>query len=57
MPFIPHTEQEVKDMLAVIGAASVDQLFDEIPANLRVKDLPPIPPRCGRSYLGLRNYI
>ncbi len=45
MPFIPHTEQEVKEMLATIGAASVDQLFDEIPANLRVKELPPIPPQ------------
>lgn len=43
MPFIPHTEQEVKEMLAVIGAAKVDQLFDEIPANLRVNDLPSIP--------------
>ncbi len=45
MPFIPHTEQEVKEMLAVIGATSVDQLFDEIPASLRVKDLPPVPPQ------------
>src|SRR5579872_3994823 len=45
MPFIPHTEQEVKDMLAVIGAATVDELFDEIPANLRIKELPPIPPQ------------
>ncbi len=43
MPFIPHTEQDVKEMLAVIGASSIDQLFDEIPANLRVKELPPIP--------------
>lgn len=43
MPFIPHTEQEVKEMLAVIGAATVNQLFDEIPESLRVKELPPIP--------------
>ncbi len=45
MPFIPHTEQEVKEMLAVIGVSSTEQLFDEIPANLRVKELPPIPPQ------------
>jgi glycine dehydrogenase subunit 1 len=45
MPFIPHTEQEVEDMLAVIGAATVDELFDEIPANLRIQHLPPIPPQ------------
>lgn len=43
MPFIPHTEQEVKEMLATIGAANIDQLFDEIPASLRIKDLPSIP--------------
>ncbi len=43
MPFIPHTEQEVKEMLAVIGADTVSQLFDEIPANLRLKELPAIP--------------
>jgi len=45
MPYIPHTEQDRQDMLATIGAASIDELFREIPANLRVApgslDLPP----------------
>ena len=35
MPFIPHTEQEVRDMLAAVDAAGVEDLFDEIPAELR----------------------
>jgi len=35
MPFIPHTEQEIEEMLGAIGAKSIDQLFDEIPSNLR----------------------
>ena len=35
MPFIPHTEQEVRDMLAAVGAARIEDLFDEIPAALR----------------------
>lgn len=35
MPFIPHTEEEVHDMLAAIGADSVEALFDEIPSALR----------------------
>jgi len=35
MPFIPHTEQDIKAMLASIGAANIDALFDEIPAALR----------------------
>ncbi|MBF0194889.1 MAG: aminomethyl-transferring glycine dehydrogenase subunit GcvPA [Magnetococcales bacterium] len=35
MPFIPHTAQDVDDMLAEVGVASLDDLFCEIPANLR----------------------
>jgi len=35
MPFIPHTEQEVRDMLAAVDAAGIEDLFDEIPAELR----------------------
>jgi glycine dehydrogenase subunit 1 len=35
MPFIPHTEADVGAMLAAIGAASVEELFDEIPPSLR----------------------
>ena len=30
MPFIPHTEDDVRKMLAVIGVDSIDDLFDEI---------------------------
>ena len=39
MPFIPHTEQDVEDMLAAIGVASIDDLFDEIPMPLRIDTL------------------
>jgi len=35
MAFIPHTADDVAGMLDVIGARSIDDLFDEIPANLR----------------------
>lgn len=38
MPFIPHTKADVASMLAVVGAAEIDELFDEIPANLRARD-------------------
>ena len=30
MPFIPHTKEEVQQMLDTIGVDSIDQLFDEI---------------------------
>ena len=43
MPFIPHTEADIGEMLAAIGAPSIDALFDEIPAALRIKSLAAIP--------------
>lgn len=43
MPFIPHTPEESAEMLAVIGAASIESLFDEIPASLKVDGLPGVP--------------
>ncbi|HEY0974049.1 MAG TPA: aminomethyl-transferring glycine dehydrogenase subunit GcvPA [Solimonas sp.] len=43
MPFIPHTETDVKEMLAAIKAPSIDALFDEIPANLRCGPLKNVP--------------
>lgn len=43
MPFIPHTPQDVKDMLEVIGVKSTDTLFDEIPASLQKLALDAIP--------------
>ncbi len=43
MPFIPHTEDEVQEMLAAIGAASIDELFDEIPDSLKLSQLDAIP--------------
>lgn len=36
MPFIPHTEADVAEMLAAIGAPGLDALFDEIPPELSV---------------------
>ncbi|RTZ59759.1 MAG: aminomethyl-transferring glycine dehydrogenase subunit GcvPA [Gammaproteobacteria bacterium] len=38
MPFIPHTETDIRRMLDAIGADSIDDLFDEIPAALRSDD-------------------
>jgi glycine dehydrogenase subunit 1 len=43
MPFIPHTDQEIAQMLQVIGAGSIDDLFDEIPVHLRAGGLGAIP--------------
>ena len=43
MAFIPHTPADVEAMLATIGVSSIEQLFDEIPASLRVKSLAGVP--------------
>ncbi|MFC1748412.1 aminomethyl-transferring glycine dehydrogenase subunit GcvPA [Pseudomonadota bacterium] len=39
MPFIPHTKQDEKEMFDAIGINSVEDLFDEIPAELRIEGL------------------
>lgn len=43
MPFIPHTETDIREMLDAIGVDSIAGLFDEIPASLRVDDIPGVP--------------
>ena len=43
MPYIPHTEEEVGQMLDTIGVDSIEDLFDEIPASLRHKSLQGVP--------------
>ena len=43
MRFAPHTDDDVTQMLATIGVASLDDLFEEIPTALRLEgalDLP-----------------
>ncbi|KAB1442416.1 aminomethyl-transferring glycine dehydrogenase subunit GcvPA [Pseudodesulfovibrio senegalensis] len=35
MPFVPHTPEEVREMLAVIGVDSVEDLFAEITNSMR----------------------
>ena len=52
MPFIPHTAQDVEEMLAAIGANSIDQLFDEIPQSLRVQSLAGIPDALSEMEIG-----
>lgn len=43
MPYIPHTADDTKTMLAAIGVDKIETLFDEIPASLRNDELKNIP--------------
>src|SRR4030088_524314 len=52
MAFIPHTPADVEAMLAAIGVASIEDLFDEIPATLRVKSLAGVPDELNEMEVG-----
>jgi len=52
MPFIPHTPEDVREMLATIGAPDTDALFEEIPAALRTAALDGIPPALSEMEIG-----
>lgn len=52
MPFIPHTDADIAEMLATIGIDRIETLFDEIPVSLRNVSLSSLPP--GVSEMTLR---
>lgn len=43
MPYIPHTDIDIAEMLDTIGVSSISQLFDEIPAHLHSNGLDQVP--------------
>ena len=52
MPFNPHTPKDVSDMLAAIGAKKIEDLFDEIPKELRIESLAGIPDALNEMHTG-----
>jgi glycine dehydrogenase subunit 1 len=52
MPFIPHTEADTRAMLETIGARSIEDLFEEIPAELRAGTLAGIPDALNEMEVG-----
>lgn len=51
MPFIPHTLDDEKIMLETIGVDSIEDLFDEIPREIRAGELKQIPAGIGEMEL------
>lgn len=43
MPFIPHTDADIREMLDTIGVPDIDALFDEIPEELHSRPLDGVP--------------
>jgi glycine dehydrogenase subunit 1 len=52
VPFNPHTPQDVEQMLAAIGAKTIEELFDEIPKELRIESLAGIPDALNEMQIG-----
>jgi glycine dehydrogenase subunit 1 len=52
MPFIPHTEADIREMLATIGASDTEALFEEIPPQFRVRELAGVPPSLTEMEVG-----
>jgi len=55
MPFVPHTEDEINQMLSVIGIDSIENLFDEIPAQLKISGLEKVP--AGLNEMGINRLM
>ena len=55
MPFIPHTQADVDDMLVEIGVPDIDSLFDEIPIELTSDRLDHVPE--GMSELAMLQHM
>ena len=52
MAYIPHTEEDVRAMLEAIGAADLEDLFDEIPPGLKIDSLRGVPPALSEMEVG-----
>jgi len=55
MPFIPHTDEDTRAMLAACGVATIEDLFDEIPPALRAEVSADIPE--GRDELAVSRLL
>lgn len=51
MRYLPHTDEEIAAMLAVIGKGSVDELFTSIPEEARLKSPLSVPPALDETAL------
>lgn len=52
MPFIPHTQEDIQEMLKTIGIQQIETLFDEIPESLRHAPLDAIPAGISEMEMG-----
>jgi glycine dehydrogenase subunit 1 len=51
MRYLPHTPEEISEMLAVVGKRSIDELFDTIPESVRFRGTLAVPPSLDEASL------
>ncbi len=51
MRYLPHTPEDVREMLAAAGRGSIDELFDTIPEEVRFKGQLNVPPALAEAEL------
>ncbi len=51
MRYLPHTEEEIRQMLAAAGRGSIDELFATIPEEVAYKGPLRVPPKMGEARL------
>ena len=51
MRYIPHTEEDVRQMLAAIGVETIEDLFEEVPSGLRLDRAMELPAPLAESEL------
>lgn len=55
MPYVPHTSKDVEEMLQTIGVGSIEDLFVEIPEDLKFRGTLNVPP--GMDEYALAKYM
>ena len=51
MRYLPHTEEDIRQMLQITGVSSIDDLFGTVPAEFRLNELLPLPPEMDENSL------
>ena len=51
MRYLPHTPEEIREMLAAIGVSSIDELFDSVPQAAQFKGNLNVPPALNEAGL------
>ena len=55
--YLPHTDDDIRAMLDVIGVGSVDALFQQVPERFRAQAHIDLPPGCSEVELDRKSVV